>query len=176
MTEKGIYIVKKLISTKEEDLKFTMEIFTSDFGRKEVKQKVKAFLKNKAFPDPDFEKYYNINKYLKDEDGSYLIEVKIDPAVKEKHTNYEMVLELDMLVSPGEAHTLSQFEKMRKFAYNDSQSIDDWYMKCKASDMMEFPGESQIHTLSPFENMHKSAYNGRESIDEWFMKCKPPFF
>lgn len=173
MTKKGIYIVKKLISTKEKDLKFTIEIFTSDFGREEIKQKVKEFLKNESFPDPDFERYYNINKYLKDEDGSYLIEVKIDPVVKERHTNDEMVLELDMLVSPGESHTLSQFEKMRKFAYNDSESIEDWYMKCKIPNMMEFPGGA--HTLSELNKMRKVAYNGRESIEDWFMKCKPPF-
>lgn len=175
MTKKGIYIVKKLISTKEKDLKFTIEIFTSEFGREEIKQKVKEFLKNESFPDPDFERYYNINKYLKDEDGSYLIEVKIDPVVKERHTNDEMVLELDMLVSPGESHTLSQFEKMRKFAYNDSNSINNWFMKCKASDMMAFPVETQSNTLTPFESMRKVAYNGRESINNWFMKCKPPF-
>ena len=116
MAEKGIYIVKKLISTKEEDLKFTMEIFTSDFGREEVKQKVKAFLKNKAFPDPDFKRYYKINKYLKDEDGLYMIEVKIDPSVKESHTNDEIVLELDMMAFPGESHTLSQFITIRENA------------------------------------------------------------
>lgn len=118
MTKKGIYIVKKLISTKEEDLKFTLEIFTSDFGREEVKQKVKEFLKNESFHDPDFEKYYNINKYLKDEDGSYFVEVKIDPSVKEKHIPNDKVLELYIMAYPGKTHTLSQLEKMRKFAYN----------------------------------------------------------
>ena len=45
-----------------------------------------------------------------------MIEVKIDPSVKESHTNDEMVLELDMMAFPGESHTLSQFITIRENA------------------------------------------------------------